>query len=250
MILFLFKGLIRDRSRSLFPLMTVVAGVMLTVVMFSWIQGTETDMIAANANFNTGHVKIMSRAYAEESELIPNDLALADVNQLLSNLRAEFPEMLWTPRIRFGGLLDIPDTEGETKSQGPAAGLAVDLLSSANIETDLLNLGKALVKGRLPRTEKEILVGDQFARDLNLQPGQTATLITSTMYGSQTTENFIVVGTIKFGVSAMDRGAIVTDIEGIRPVLDMQDASGEILGFYHDFIYRDEQMDLLKKEFN
>jgi putative ABC transport system permease protein len=223
---------------------------MLTVVVYSWIQGTETDIISSNANFNTGHVKIMSRAYSEEAELIPNDLALLGVGQLLTTLRADFSEMVWTPRIRFGGLLDIPDKSGETKSQGPAAGLAIDLLSPANIETNILNLRKALVRGRLPESGNEILVGDQFARDLNVQIGQRATLISSTMYGSQTTENFIVAGTIKFGVSAMDRGAIIVDITGIRPVLDMQDACGEILGFYRDFIYRDEQTGELKNAFN
>ena len=55
------------------------------------------------------------------------------------------------------------------------------------------------------------------------------------MYGSQTTENFIVVGTIRFGVSAMDRGAMIVDLSGIQPVLDMEDACGEILGFYQRF---------------
>jgi putative ABC transport system permease protein len=250
MILFLFKGLIRDPSRSLLPLLTVIAGVMLTVVMYSWIQGTETDMISSNANFNTGHVKIMSRAYAEEAALIPNDLALLNVEQLLNTLKDEYPQMVWTPRIRFRGILDIPDENGETKYQGPTAGLAVDFLSSANIETNILNLQKALVRGRLPHSSNEILLGDQFARDLHIEVGQKATLISSTMYGSQTTENFIVTGTIRFGVSAMDRGAIITDITGIQPVLDMSDASGEILGFYSDFIYRDKQLTVLKNDFN
>lgn len=250
MIYFLFKGLIRDPSRSLLPLLTVIAGVMLTVVMYSFIQGTETDMISSNANFNTGHVKIMSRAYAEEAALIPNDLALLNAGQLLSTLREEYPQMVWTPRIRFRGILDIPDLNGETIDQGPAAGLAVDFLSPDNIETNLLNLQEALVRGRLPRLRNEILVGDQFARDLKLEVGQKATLISSTMYGSQTSENLIVAGTIKFGVSAMDRGAIIIDITGIQPVLDMSDASGEILGFYSDFIYRDKQLTLLKNDFN
>ena len=80
MIRFLLKGLIRDPSRSLFPVLTVIAGVMLTVVMYSWIQGTQTEMISSNANFNTGHVKIMSRAYADEADQIPNDLALIGIN--------------------------------------------------------------------------------------------------------------------------------------------------------------------------
>ena len=250
MIYFLFKGLIRDRSRSLFPVLTVMAGVMLTVIMYSWIQGTQSDMIQSNANFSTGHVKVMSRAYALESDQIPNDLALIGIADITSHLVQDFPQMVWTPRIRFAGLLDVPDQSGETRSQGPVAGLALDLLSDDEIESGILNLNKALVRGRLPQNSNEILIGEQFAQSLDLQINQTATLIASTMYGSLTTANFIVVGTIRFGISAMDRGAMIADLSGIRPVMDMEDAAGEILGFYTDYIYRDDEIDLIKNKFN
>ena len=250
MIRFLMKGLIRDRSRSLFPVLTVIAGVMLTVVMYSWIQGTQTEMISSSANFNTGHAKIMSRAYAAEAAQIPNDLALIGISEIMDMVRQDFSQMVWTPRIRFGGLLDVPDENGETKAQGPVAGLAVDILSADNIETEILNLRKALVHGRLPKSPNEILIADQFAQNLNLQLNQTATLISSTMYGSLTTANFTVVGTLRFGVSAMDRGAMIVDLSGIQPVLDMDDAAGEILGFYRDFIYHDDDVEILKNQFN
>jgi len=60
------------------------------------------------------------------------------------------------------------------------------------------------------------------------------------MYGSMAITNFTIVGTIRFGVSAMDRGAIIADIADLQLALDMQDASGEILGFFKDFVYRDK----------
>ncbi|MBN1222970.1 MAG: hypothetical protein JXB23_06950, partial [Candidatus Aminicenantes bacterium] len=129
MIGFLFKGLMRDRSRSLFPLLTVIIGVLLTVLGLSWISGAETNFIDSSAKFNTGHVKIMSRAYARESEQMPNDLAYIGVRELMEKLQRDFPDMIWTSRIKFGGLLDIPDDMGETRAQGPVAGFALDLFS-------------------------------------------------------------------------------------------------------------------------
>jgi len=250
MIRFLVKGLIRDHSRSMFPILMVLAGVMLTVVMYSWIRGTENDMIQSNANFSTGHVKIMSQAYAEEADQIPNDLALMGIEEISTKLKREFPHMVWTPRIRFGGLLDIPDENGETKSQGPVAGLAINLLSPTTPEITILNLQNALIKGRLPKNNNEILISDQFADRLEVQIGETATLISSTMYGSLTTENFVIVGTIRFGISAMDRGAMIADIYDIQHVLDMNDSAGEILGFDKDYIYRDSKMEKLAQNFN
>jgi len=129
MIRFLFKGLVRDRSRSLFPVLVVISGVMMTAFVQSWIVGAMGDFVNTYAFFDSGHVKVMSRAYAREADKIPNDLAYIGVESLLRDLRHDFPDMIWTPRIRFGGLLDIPDEAGETRAQGPALGLAVDLFS-------------------------------------------------------------------------------------------------------------------------
>ena len=141
MIKFLFKGLLRDRSRSLFP-------ILLTVVFYGWIQGALTNMIDASARFGTGHVKVMSRAYADEVDQIPNDLALIGVEKLTQDLRQQYPGLIWVSRIKFGGLLDIPDELGETRDQGPVAGMAVDLFSAVTREWEILNLEDALVRGR------------------------------------------------------------------------------------------------------
>ena len=250
MIKFLIKGLLRDRSRSLFPLLTVIIGVFLTVVFYCWVQGILGDMLQTTANFDSGHVKVMSRAYAEEADQVPNDLALARAGALLERLRREHPTLTWTPRIRFGGLLDVPDEKGETKVQAPVAGLAVDLLSPATPELQILNLASGLVQGRLPSGPGQILVSDELARRLGLKPGQTVTLIGSTMDGSLATANFQLAGTLRFGVTAMDRGMMVADLEDIRAALDMQDAAGEILGFLPGGFYDDVRAKALSGEFN
>ncbi len=250
MIKFILKGIIRDRSRSLFPVLTVLFGVILTVLLYCYIGGAETSFIQTNARFGSGHVKIMSRAYAEDADQIPNDLAYIGAKELIQGIKRDFPSLNWTPRIRFGGLLDIPDKQGETKAQGPVAGLAVDLFSGGSLELEILNLEKAVIQGRLPEKPGEILISDEFARRLDIQPGQTATLISSTMHGSMATANFTVAGTVRFGVSAMDRGAILADISDIQVALDMEDASGEILGFFNDFVYREEAADEISAGFN
>ena len=91
MILFLLKGLLRDRSRSLFPVIVVSTGVMLTVVLQSWIDGVIGDAVRTSANFTTGHVRIMTRAYADNEDQIPNDLALLEATGLLEELRTIYP---------------------------------------------------------------------------------------------------------------------------------------------------------------
>ncbi|MFC1537795.1 ABC transporter permease [Candidatus Latescibacterota bacterium] len=250
MIKFLFKGLIRDRSRSLFPVLTVFAGVFLAVFLYSFLNGMVADMINSTAHFQTGHLRIMTQAYAQEVNQNPNDLALIGVDGLLQTLQKKHPEMLWTPRIKFGGLLDIPDENGETKKQGPVSGMAVNLFSDSSPERTLLNIKDAIIRGRIPNQPGEVLIADEFAKKMNVAPGDTATLISSTMYGSMAMTNFIIAGTVQFGIAAMDRGAIFADISDIQYALDMEDAAGEILGFFSDDIYYDEQATLIAASFN
>lgn len=250
MIKFLLKGILRDRQRSLFPIIIVTAGVLLTVVMHCWLTGVLGDMFDLIARFTTGHVKVMTRAYAENADQIPNDLALLGINELFDNLQKQFPDMTWVKRIRFGGLLDVPDEQGETRAQGPAFGLAVDLFSETTTEIQRLTIDEALIQGRMPKNLGEILISDDFANKLSIQPGAIVTLLSSTMYGSMALQNFTIAGTVRFGVEAMDRGAIIMDISDAQIVLDMNDAASEILGFFPEVVYDDVKALMVENAFN
>ena len=67
MIRFLLKGILRDKQRSLLPIVVVSLGVMLTVFLFCWLKGFLNDSIELNAKFSTGHVKIMTGPYARRT---------------------------------------------------------------------------------------------------------------------------------------------------------------------------------------
>ncbi|MHC9538599.1 MAG: ABC transporter permease [Vulcanimicrobiota bacterium] len=250
MIAFLLKGLVRDRTRSLFPILIVCAGSCLTVFLYSWMQGIMGDMVTVNARFDTGHVKISTKAYAAIADEMPNDLAYLGVEKLLVKLRSEDKNMIWTARIRFGGILDVPDEKGETRNQGPAIGMAIDLLSPSSPEKGILNLERVIVQGRMPSRKNEILISEGFARSLGVKPGDRVTLIGSTMYGAMALYNFTLAGTVRFGIAALDREAMIADISAIQEALDMKDGAGEILGYSKDMVYSDEAMKRLASRFN
>ncbi|MCK4831105.1 hypothetical protein KA005_86140, partial [bacterium] len=199
MIRFLFKGLLRDRHRSLFPILIVIIGVMLTVLLHCWIMGVMGDMVDYNAKFLTGHVKVMTHGYKDKIDQLPNDFALLEVSNLIEELNNEFPEMTWVKRIRFGGLLDTPDEKRETRTQGFVIGLAIDLLTEENSEISRLNIEKALVRGQLPKKTGEILISEEFAKKLDVKLKDEVMLLSSTMHGSMATENFTISGTVEFG---------------------------------------------------
>lgn len=250
MIKFIINGLLRDHHRSLFPIIIVAIGVWMTVFMQAYMTGVLGDMIDTTARFSTGHVQIMSKAYAENKNQVPNDLALMDVAKIMTDMQSEYPEMTWVKRINFGGLIDIPDEFGETRSQAPVMGWGIDLLSPGSTEIQTMNVAKSLVRGRMPDKPGEILISDLLAERLDVNMGDAATLLSSTMYGSMTMHNFKVVGTIRFGIMAMDRSAIIADVSDVQLALDMEDAAGGILGYLPNRIYDDNTALGIVERFN
>jgi putative ABC transport system permease protein len=250
MIKFILKGIIRDKNRSRLPIIIVAIGVMISVFFYCYITGFMGDMISFTAKFSSGHVKIITNGYHENMDISPLDLALDDTQSLIDQLQESYPGSEWSERIQFGGLIDRPDENGETLVQGPAAGLAIDLLSGNRDEIERMNLDQVMVKGSLPQNSGDILMSDQFADKLKVQPGDMVTFIGSTMYGSMTIVNFRLAGTIKFGITLLDRGAIIVDLQDARQALDMQDAASEILGFNDVDYYDDEKATTMMNDFN
>ncbi|MCP4397284.1 MAG: FtsX-like permease family protein [bacterium] len=247
---FLLKGLLRDRHRSLFPVIIVSLGVMLTTLIHCWMSGVVGDISKTNAKIETGHVKIMTQAYADLSAQLPNDLAVFELSSLLEELKKDYPDVDWAPRIKYGGLLDIPDEEGETRAQGPVFGLGIDFFSTDSHEKERLNLEQSLVQGSLPDEAGEILVSEQFAQSLGVQIGETATLVSATANGSMAIHNFIVAGTVRFGIAGMDRNAMLADVSDIQYALDMEDGAGEILGYFPNLQYNKRLAASLRDSFN
>lgn len=232
MIRFLLKGILNDRSRSLLPVVVVSIGVMLIVVLDAWLRGIMGESLVMNANFSTGHVKIMTMAYLRNQDQLPNDLALLGTDSIMAELKTKYPGVDWNPRIRFGGLVDFPDEQGETRAQGPVAGWGLNLLDPHSQEAERFNLASSIVDGNMITRRGQALITADMAQKFGVSPGDTFTLFGSTMDGAMAFRNFVVSGTVRFGSVALDRGGIIADIGDIREALAMTDAAGEILGFF------------------
>ena len=250
MIKFLLHGILRDKNRSLLPIIIITIGVTLTLVLSGFMKGVMSDMIDQNARFETGHVKVMSRAYAKDKDQLPNDLALLGVDELFQSLRDDFKDVQWVKRIRFGGLLDVPDANGETQGQGPASGMALELFNKNSGEVDRLNIAKALKSGRIPEISGEALIGNDFAEKLKIGVGDKVTYVGSTMNGSMSFMTYTISGTVKFGAAALDKGAIIIDLSDAQKMLDMEDGAGELLGFFNEGVYVDEKAIAISEQFN
>ena len=129
-------------------------------------------------------------------------------------------------------------------------GLGLDLLSGSMEEAERLNLPSSLKSGHLPNKKNEVLISRLFAEKLEVKPGDVITLVGSSMYGELTMHNFIISGTVDFGMTALDRGTIIADIADVRDALNMEDAAGEILGFFRTGTYDEDRAETICDTFN
>ena len=250
MIKFIIRGILRDKSKSIIPIAVISVGVMVTVMMSGFLEGVFSDVINQNAKLDTGHVKIMTKPYAENKEQLPNDLALLGINELIDSLNLNYPDLIWTPRIKFGGIMDVPDASGNTELQGPGIGLAISILSEESGELQRLQLNKSLKKGRLPKRSGEIILSDNYATKLNISPGEKITFFGSTMEGSMVFQSYEMTGTVEFGSPLMDKGTFIIDIRDAQNMLDMKNGTGELLGYFKDDKYDDQKALVIAENFN
>lgn len=249
MIKFLLTGLLRDKSRSFLPIIVVTLGVMITVFLQSYMSGIFGDSIETTAKFSSGHVKVMTEAYKENLSQLPNDYAIIGIKELMKKLKTSYPDMTWTNRIQFGGLLDAPDSAGVTRSQGNVMGMGINLIGNED-EINRMDLKSKLLTGHFPIKKGEILITNELFEKMNLKLGDCVTLISNSMYGDMAMYNFVVSGTIYFGTPALDKGMILADIEDIRMALNMENAAGEVLGFFTGSTYDNSKAVNLSTKFN
>jgi putative ABC transport system permease protein len=214
------------------------------------MRGTLNSLLLDTAVILTGHEKIVTRAYNEESQLMPNDLALLDVDRLIDDLNQDYQDFFWSPRITFAGLLDVPDENGETRSQGPVIAFGIDLLSDGSRQAEIWELKRSLVSGKLPKNSSDVLISSKLANQLNIAIGEIITFIGSTMDNAFTTYNFNVSGTFNLRKGQTDKQMMLVDLSGARLALDMDNAASAIFGFTKSLYYDDEAAVALRTHYN
>ncbi len=232
MIRWIYLGIIRDKTRSLFPFLVVSAGVSLMIFFLGFMDGIFAGMVDITANLDTGHVRFVNRPFYEEEYLNPMDRALAGQKETGQWLKENADRRVsWSPRIRWGAIMDVPDPQGETLHQTPVVGMAMDLLSADSPELARLKLADSLLAGRLPEASHELLVGYQLAQTLELELGRPVTLLGQSFDGGLAADNYTVVGFVKFGVSAMDKKMALIDLADAQETFYMEDMVTDWLGY-------------------
>tara|TARA_Y100000590_G_C15699947_1_gene1006393 strand:- start:55 stop:1338 length:1284 start_codon:yes stop_codon:yes gene_type:complete len=250
MINFLFKGLLRDRSRSFLPLMIITIIVSIIIFFSGFLNGIYNSLFFNTALVNSGHVKVVTHAYNLEHQLLPNDLALLNVENIKKELEQKFDDYMWTPRITFAGLLDVPDQNGLTLDQSPVFALGIDFLSEDSYQSKVWDIDRKIIEGKILKNSTDALLSKKLSNRLNVVPGDIVTYIGSTMHGGFATYNFVISGIFDLNLGPIDKDMMLVDIKGAQNCLDMENAASEILGYKKGLFFDDKITVSMRDSFN
>ncbi|MBI3582564.1 MAG: ABC transporter permease [Nitrospinae bacterium] len=212
-----WRNIWRNTRRSLITLSAISFG--LTVLIFLWGfgDGAHERMVENFISISVGHLQIHTSGYLRSED---PSLTIPQWREKVERLQG-FPEVYSvSPRIRSHALVATP-----TQSSGV-------LLSGVLPDTEIkvTRLLEFISKGRFlsPEPKGEVVIGEDFARFLNVSIGERIVILTQGFNGSLASGSYEVAGLFRSGVPEIDRGQIFLHLKTVQELLSMPDEVHEL----------------------
>ena len=182
-----WRNLGRHPKRSLLTALGLGAGYFAVVFIVGWAEGITVEMVENATGLVSGQIEIYAAEYRPERSLYETigGRSGADVNRVLGVVSDEPTVVAVAPRVYAGGLI----SSGESTTAGMLMGIDPDL------EPRLSRFLNELAKGRLPEPGRnEMLVGDEMARQLVVEVGDTVVVVAPGADGSMGNDLFKIAG--------------------------------------------------------
>jgi putative ABC transport system permease protein len=227
-----WRNIGRQRGRTILSLMAILSGVFVVIFAKGFIDGMLDNVLNLNINFNSGHVRIIRPEYQVKERLLSLGYPVGEsgktYRQLTRDLQGLPGVKQATGRIRFGMML----ARGEERQA--VTGIGADLPAEERL-TGLSRYLTGAGAGRLPRPgRKEILLGAELMKKLNLKVGDKVNAVFSTSFGGFRVVTFGVAGRMMSGVKYLDEGVAYLPLAEAMPLVEFEDAVTEIVVFGRD----------------
>ncbi|MEO0092469.1 MAG: FtsX-like permease family protein [candidate division WOR-3 bacterium] len=213
-----YRNFLRNTRRSIISALSIAIAITLIIFVQSYLRGILINISDNVIKLVAGHIRITTLNYERQERLLPLSEAIELSPDFMRLLQRE--EILYiAPRIKFGVLL------GQDELSIPSLGYAID----AETEKKFSGLDKRVIQGAyLDNFGNSVVLGRELARRLNLQIGDTLTIITRTVYDSPTGINLVVQGIFSTGIGGMDRNIFYIPLKVGQRMLDLENRATEI----------------------
>ncbi len=213
-----FKNIFRNHRRTLLTALSISIAVFSMIFGKAFLDGTYYPIQANLLDLQTGYVRITGKDYVKKGRIFP-----ININVNYSGIEAEIkdvPELtLSRPHIKFTALI----ARGDEEIDGM---LLIGVMPEREINNRMLK-GCSIEKG-------SICISKKFARNHNIEIGDTLIVITNTVYGYLNGLSLIVKETYDTGISYVANSTIFVNIEDAKFLLSYKKNTATELLIYTD----------------
>jgi len=187
--------------------------------MDSIMNGLDRGSMDNMINLSTSAVQIYTREYDADKESYPLKYGLQDLAGIEKTLCAHERVKSVTPRTRFLGELS------NDEESMPVIGTVVDPQKDKTV----FKLTDHLVGNYFSEeNEREIILGKDLAREMNVEPGGFITMYALTSYETRNADDFKVVGLFNTTDPALNKSGVYITFRAANSFLDLENTVTEL----------------------
>ena len=220
-----FKNLFRHKLRTFVSIVAIAFAVLIVIFARGYIVGMIDSLSAEHIQYNSGHIKVITKEYREEERLLPLNYPVdgftgQDLAEMITALQElEGVEMV-IPRLKFGAMVS---TEEELVTM---SGWGVE----PEQETVFTSIEDYLVEGRMPRPDRmEVMMGTALMEKINRRVGDKVTIVFNTAFNSLKGVTFTIVGRTESGIKLLNESVFYLPLDQAQRLLEMDGQVTELL---------------------
>jgi len=227
-----FRGLLRNRRRSLVTLLTIALG-FAAISLFAGYAHNIYDGLARQSIHGEmlGHLTVSKRGMSTEGKLDPERYILRgeEVTAITALIEAEPHVKLVAPRLGLSGLI----SNGRASTIFVAEGIGAEAMRSlqAGLITEKekgLGMYDDMLKSLDPERSEVALLSSGLAKMLRLEIGDTAPLLSNTLTGQVNALDIVLGDTFNTGSAGSNDKFALLSLDMVRQLYDTPGAADRL----------------------
>ncbi|VAW52283.1 Lipoprotein releasing system transmembrane protein LolC [hydrothermal vent metagenome] len=210
---FAATNVLRNRRRGLATLLIVSVGTAGILISGGFALYTY-DSLREMAARDNGHLILAHTDYFEKHEEIPLEYGLINFENTRKTLMQNELVRAVLPRLAFSGLI----SNGDKSSVFIGNGIDVN---EFKVKGPSLRVSKGATLSSRPQknSDPQIMIGEGLAKIMNAKPGDSLTLLSTTVEGSLNAQDVVVQGIFSIGVPEIDKRLLFTKTSTAQTLL-------------------------------
>ena len=225
-----YRGLGRNRRRSLLSALALGIGVALLLLMAAFIEGEMRGSLELGIRLKTGHLQVRALEYDEAKCSLAWEDLVEDPHMIASQIATLEPVQVASPRLYASGILLTGDESLGVRIIG------IDPASGANaVYRNDMPSGAWLN----PDDREGVLIGAALARKRNLDTGDKINLLVNTSNGDVDEQSFVVRGVYTTHTPTYDQSTILMPLAKAQTITQAGDHASIIWVMLDDMFQAD-----------